>query len=92
MSKNNHFVEMFNTTVDIKLRQWADQTLPQKSVEAGWEALRYEFTQFVESRKRSRDHDDIFDRLKQAVIDEAMARHKWEPKVCFLLAFNIKNI
>lgn len=72
---------MFNTTVDIKLRQWADEMLPQKSVEAGWEALRHEFTQFIEGRKHSKDHDDVFDKLKEAVIDEAMSRHKWEPKV-----------
>ncbi|XP_046669274.1 dynamin-like 120 kDa protein, mitochondrial isoform X2 [Homalodisca vitripennis] len=72
--------KMFNTTVDIKLRQWADQMLPQKSVEAGWEALRHEFTHFIDCRKRSKDHDDLFDQLKQAVIDEAMSRHKWEPK------------
>ncbi|XP_054272959.1 dynamin-like 120 kDa protein, mitochondrial isoform X2 [Macrosteles quadrilineatus] len=72
--------KMFNTTVDIKLSQWANQTLPQKSVEAGWEALRHEFTHFIESRKRTKDYDDLFDRLKQAVIDEAMSRHKWEPK------------
>ena len=29
----------FNTTVDIKLRQWAENQLGRKCVEAGWETL-----------------------------------------------------
>lgn len=73
----------FNTTVDIKLKQWAEQQLPQKSVEAGWEALREEFQAFMEKAKKSKDHDDIFDNLKTTVVDEAMKKHSWEDKVYF---------
>lgn len=29
----------------------------------------------------SQDHDDIFDNLKNAVVNEAMRRHSWEEKV-----------
>jgi len=29
----------------------------------------------------SPDHDDIFDNLKNAVVNEAMRRHSWEEKV-----------
>lgn len=35
----------------------------------------------MDKAKRSPDHDDIFDNLKAAVIDEAMRRHSWEDKV-----------
>lgn len=70
----------FKTTVDIRLRQWAEQKLPQKSVEAGWEALQEEFRQFLNKAKNSKDHDNIFDNLKQAVVDEALMRHTWEDK------------
>ncbi|XP_063224654.1 dynamin-like 120 kDa protein, mitochondrial isoform X3 [Bacillus rossius redtenbacheri] len=70
----------FNTTVDIRLRQWAEQQLPQRSVECGWEALRQRFLSFLESARQSRDHDPIFDALKAAVVDEAMRRHAWEDK------------
>lgn len=72
---------MFNTTVDIKLRQWADIQLPQKSVEAGWEALRHEFSQFIERGKQNKNHDDLFDNLKSSVVEDVMSRHRWEEKV-----------
>ena len=63
------------------MRQWAENELPQKSVEVGWEALQEEFRQFLDKAKNSKDHDDLFDNLKQAVVDEALARHTWEDKV-----------
>ncbi|XP_043229771.1 dynamin-like 120 kDa protein, mitochondrial isoform X2 [Amphibalanus amphitrite] len=33
----------FNTTVDIKLKQWADDSLPRRCVQIGWETLEEEF-------------------------------------------------
>lgn len=75
----------FNTMVDIKLRQWAEQALPAKSVESGWEGLQQEFTDLIEKAKKSPDHDDIFDNLKTAVIDEAIRRHSWEDKAVDML-------
>ena len=71
----------FNTTADIKLKQWADQTLPKKCVEVGWETLQEQFKSLLDKTKESRDHDDIFDNLKSAVVDEAIKRHEWEDKV-----------
>ncbi|XP_015430429.1 PREDICTED: dynamin-like 120 kDa protein, mitochondrial isoform X2 [Dufourea novaeangliae] len=75
----------FNTTADIKLRQWAEQQLPAKSVESGWECLQQEFQQFMNKAKLSTDHDDIFDNLKNAVVNEAMRRHTWEEKASQML-------
>lgn len=71
--------------VDIKLRQWAEEVLPSKSVEAGWETLQSEFSDLMEKAKKNTDHDDIFDNLKAAVIDEAMKRHSWEDKAMDML-------
>lgn len=71
--------------VDIKLRQWADQVLPAKSVESGWETLQTEFQHLIEKAKKLPDHDDIFDNLKAAVIDEAIKRHTWEDKAMDML-------
>ncbi|KAJ8357325.1 hypothetical protein SKAU_G00201190 [Synaphobranchus kaupii] len=64
----------FNTTVDIKLKQWTDKQLPHKALEVAWEALQEEFTRYV---SECRGKDDIFDRLKEAVKEESIKRHKW---------------
>ncbi|XP_016929183.1 dynamin-like GTPase OPA1, mitochondrial isoform X4 [Drosophila suzukii] len=77
--------DSFNTMVDIKLRQWAEQALPAKSVEAGWEALQLEFISLMERSKKTQDHDGIFDQLKAAVVDEAIRRHSWEDKAIDML-------
>jgi optic atrophy protein 1 len=71
----------FNTTVDIKLKEWADRLLPERCVEVGWETLREGFSNLVEKSKTAKDHDAIFDSLKQAVVEEACSRHSWEDKV-----------
>jgi optic atrophy protein 1 len=75
----------FNTAVDIKLKQWAEQQLPQKSVESGWEGLQTEFQRFIERAKTKPEHDDIFDNLKANVVDEALRRHSWEDKASDML-------
>ncbi|CAL8148132.1 unnamed protein product [Orchesella dallaii] len=70
----------FNTTVDIRLKQWAEQQLPIKCVEVGWEVLRQKFIQFLEKAKASKNHDDIFDTFKGAVVEAALQKHEWEDK------------
>ncbi|XP_043926239.1 dynamin-like 120 kDa protein, mitochondrial isoform X3 [Protopterus annectens] len=66
----------FNTTVDIKLKQWTDKQLPNKAVEVAWETLQEEFSRFMTEQK-GKDHDDIFDKLKEAVKEESIKRHNW---------------
>jgi len=75
----------FNTTVDIKLRQWAENQLGRKCVEAGWETLQELFNRLMQKSRQSKDHDDIFDKLKEAVVNEAMDRHQWEDKAAEML-------
>ncbi|KAK2716457.1 hypothetical protein QYM36_006810, partial [Artemia franciscana] len=70
----------FNTTIDIRLRQWAEQQLATRSVEVGWDVLQEQFQKFIEESKKSKDHDSIFDNLKSAVAQEATKRHNWEEK------------
>ncbi|XP_069068842.1 dynamin-like GTPase OPA1, mitochondrial isoform X2 [Pleurodeles waltl] len=66
----------FNTTVDIKLKQWTDKQLPHKAVEVAWDTLQEEFSRFMTEQK-GKEHDDIFDKLKEAVKEESIKRHKW---------------
>ncbi|XP_016371542.1 dynamin-like 120 kDa protein, mitochondrial isoform X5 [Sinocyclocheilus rhinocerous] len=69
----------FNTTVDIKLKQWTDKQLPHKALEVAWETLQDEFARFMAEYK-GKDQDDIFDKLKEAVKDESIKRHKWNER------------
>ncbi|RWS26518.1 hypothetical protein B4U80_03302 [Leptotrombidium deliense] len=84
-SAHNLDAGTFKTQVDIRLRQWAELTLPEKAVDVGWETLREEFDKLVEKTRSSKTHDDVFDNLKTAVSGEAMHRHKWEPKAADVL-------
>lgn len=78
--------------IDIKLRQWAEQALPAKSVESGWEALQSQFNELIEKAKKLPDHDNIFDNLKTCVVDESIKRHSWEDKVRLQYLFSIAVI
>ncbi|XP_051986152.1 dynamin-like 120 kDa protein, mitochondrial isoform X5 [Xyrauchen texanus] len=69
----------FNTTVDIKLKQWTDKQLPHKALEVAWETLQEEFARFMAEYK-GKDQDDIFDKLKEAVKDECINRHMWNER------------
>lgn len=71
---------IFNTTVDIKLKQWADNMLPKKCVEVGWDTLHDEFIKIVEKDKKNKGHDEIFDQLKLAVIEASKNKHQWDSK------------
>lgn len=70
----------FNTTVDIKLKQWADLHLPKKCVEIGWKTLHDEFRIFVEKDRKKKDHDELYDKLKLSVIDASQSKHNWDNK------------
>lgn len=78
-------LSIFNTTVDIKLKKWADEELPARSVESGWECLKEEFQSFMMQARLNPDHDDIFDNLKNEVVNEAIRRHSWEEKASEML-------
>jgi len=75
----------FNTSVDIKMKQWTESQLPLKSIEVGWETLQEEFNKLMMKAKASKDHDDIFDNLKSAFVEAAMNKHLWEDKAADML-------
>lgn len=82
---NHNRTGTFNTTVDIKLKQWTESQLPIKSVEVGWECLQEEFHKLMEAAKKKKDHDDIFDQVKAAVVENAVSKHLWEDKAADVL-------
>jgi len=63
------------------LKHLVENKLANDAVECGWEVLQTEFKRLMEAAKKAKNHDDIFDNLKDKVISEAMERHKWEDKV-----------
>ena len=54
-------------------------------MEVGWETLQEQFNALIAKSKLSKDHDDIFDKLKEAVVREAINRHQWEDKAADML-------
>ncbi|XP_052082201.1 dynamin-like 120 kDa protein, mitochondrial isoform X2 [Mytilus californianus] len=69
-----------NTNIDVKLAKWASGVLPKRCVEVGWDTLHDEFQRIVEEDKKGKDHDEIFDQLKLAVVATSKAKHHWESK------------
>ena len=55
--------------------------------------LLQEFHKLMAKAKAGKDHDDIFDNLKAAVVETAMAKHEWEDKAAEMLrvSFDPKN-
>ena len=39
----------------------------------------------MEAAKKRKDHDDIFDQLKAAVLESAISKHVWEDKAADVL-------
>lgn len=67
--------------VDIKLKQWAEEQLPRKSINIGWSVLKSMFKTMFKENQKNQASDEILETLKMAVIDEALERHIWEEKV-----------
>ncbi|XP_073248447.1 dynamin-like GTPase OPA1, mitochondrial isoform X3 [Porites lutea] len=70
----------FSTSVDIKLKQWADRTLPNISVKVGWETLFGEFYKAMQEQKNENGHSHLFEELKSELSDECKKSHVWQPK------------
>lgn len=49
------------------------------ATQVAWETLQEEFARFMAEYK-GKDQDDIFDKLKEAVKDESIKRHKWNER------------
>lgn len=70
----------FNTSVDIKLKQWAERQLPKECVDVGTKALLKEFENLITKDNTKKNHDNILDNLKVAIKNSARLKHKWDDK------------
>jgi len=70
----------FNTTVDIKLREWAVKNLPQKCVQVGLDTLMKEFSSIMTKDYSNKNHDNLLDGLKAEIQTAASKNHKWDTK------------
>ncbi|XP_063390385.1 dynamin-like 120 kDa protein, mitochondrial isoform X2 [Cydia fagiglandana] len=70
-------VDKFNTSVDIKLREWAETELPIQSIQAGLDALKEEFEEVM---SKGGEGDPVFDALRKEAVEQALMRHRWEDR------------
>ncbi|VDI38298.1 Hypothetical predicted protein [Mytilus galloprovincialis] len=62
-----------------------------KPERVGWDTLHDEFQRIIEEDKKRKDHDEIFDQLKVAVVATSKAKHQWESKAEDSLLIMQKN-
>lgn len=64
--------------ISLQVAQWMRGTWFQ----TGWETLSELFKKQVQAdvKQRKGDYDDIFDRLKNAVLEAALSEHRWDNK------------
>ena len=75
----------FKTTVDIKLKQWAERDLPKLCISIAKSTLLDEFSKVLNENSPEEEYktpanntmQEIFKDLKAAVKKEAEARHSW---------------
>ncbi|CAF4352403.1 unnamed protein product, partial [Rotaria sp. Silwood2] len=70
----------FNTTVDVKLQQWAEKELPRQCVHIGHLVLLDEFQGLIEREQKKSSYDSITNDLKMHVVQACRSRHQWDSK------------
>uniref|UniRef100_A0A914ZDL0 Dynamin-like GTPase OPA1, mitochondrial n=1 Tax=Panagrolaimus superbus TaxID=310955 RepID=A0A914ZDL0_9BILA len=70
----------FNTLIDIKLKHWADKGLANQAIQVGWQTLSDVYKRQFESSALNPNHDELFSKLKFAVLDAALGEHQWDSK------------
>ncbi|KAI2807404.1 Dynamin-like 120 kDa protein, mitochondrial [Blomia tropicalis] len=77
----------FNIQVDIRLKNWIDNVLPSSTVEVGLQVLSEQFRNILDKQdentnfKNCPENDHVlFQNLKNAVSEDVIRQHKWDPK------------
>ncbi|GAU96707.1 hypothetical protein RvY_08114 [Ramazzottius varieornatus] len=69
---------MFNTIIDIKLREWKEKNLEHMCLTVGSDAMKLEMRNIVAKAPSEGEQDPIYDAVKKAAVEMALDRHKWE--------------
>ncbi|NWR88056.1 OPA1 protein, partial [Furnarius figulus] len=80
--KENEIAFILNQRTTLLLQCILSGKIHNRGVPAhpvAWETLQEEFSRFM-TEKKGKEHDDIFDKLKQAVKEETIKRHKWNER------------
>lgn len=70
----------FNTAADIRLKLWVEKILPQTSLEVGWSTLKLALQDLMAKNKQTNKSDQLFDPLREKVLQELVERHQWDSK------------
>lgn len=58
------------------------------SFKVGWKSLSDVYKKQFENSNQNRNHDELFEKLKVAVLDAALQEHKWDTKALdYLVGF-----
>lgn len=82
----------FNTKVDIALKDWTDDLLPQISINVGWQTLFKQLENIMTTKKMDKEIGDLFQPLKASILETVKAQHAWQATalkrlVCIFLPF-----
>lgn len=69
---------MFNTIVDIKLREWREKNLEQMCLSVGSVAMNNEIKKIVEGNLTDAERDPVYDDIKRGAVEAALGTHRWE--------------
>ena len=64
--------------MDIALKDWTDDKLPQISITVGWETLFKQLEDIMTTKKTDREIGDLFQPLKANVLESVKAQHNWQ--------------
>lgn len=64
--------------MDIALKDWTDDQLPQLSVKVGWMTLFKQLENIMTTKKTDREIGDLFQPLKANVLETVKEQHVWQ--------------
>ena len=79
--------------MDIALKDWTDDKLPQMAINVGWQTLFKQLETIMTTKKADREIGDLFQPLKANILETVKAQHAWQSTALKRLVrkFNLAN-